>query len=185
MTSLAYGFERKNNETILVFDLHGGIFDVGDGVFEVLSTSGDTHLGGDDFDMRIVDSLAMNFKNDEGIDLLKDKQMLQHLTETTEKAKMELTSFTQTNINLPFILKLLLHSSFFEELCFDSLDRLKTQVEIVYNGMQCDLSCKMGKENRLLHHAIYPKELEKDGKKVVKISKANGALQGERLAWHG
>ncbi|KAK6121147.1 hypothetical protein DH2020_045068 [Rehmannia glutinosa] len=101
--SLAYGFERKSNETILVFDLGGGTFDVsvlevGDGVFEVLSTSGDTHLGGDDFDKRIVDWLASNFKKDEGIDLLKDKQALQRLTETAEKAKMELSSLTQTNI---------------------------------------------------------------------------------------
>ncbi|KAJ6427753.1 hypothetical protein OIU84_023203 [Salix udensis] len=106
--SLAYGFERKSNETILVFDLGGGTFDVsvlevGDGVFEVLSTSGDTHLGGDDFDKRVVDWLAGNFKRDEGIDLLKDKQALQRLTETAEKAKMELSSLTQTNISLPFI----------------------------------------------------------------------------------
>ncbi|XP_022734084.1 heat shock 70 kDa protein 6, chloroplastic-like isoform X2 [Durio zibethinus] len=103
--SLAYGFEKKNNETILVFDLGGGTFDVsvlevGDGVFEVLSTSGDTHLGGDDFDKRIVDWLADNFKRDEGIDLLKDKQALQRLTETAEKAKMELSSLTQANIRL-------------------------------------------------------------------------------------
>ncbi|KAK3034259.1 hypothetical protein RJ639_032194 [Escallonia herrerae] len=85
--SLAYGFERKNNETILVFDLGGGMFDVsvlkvGVGVFEVLSTSEDTHLGGDDFDKRIVDWLAASFKKDEGIDLLKDKQALQRLTKT-------------------------------------------------------------------------------------------------------
>ncbi|GMI85954.1 hypothetical protein HRI_002264700 [Hibiscus trionum] len=98
--SLAYGFEKKNNETILVFDLGGGTFDVsvldvGDGVFEVLSTSGDTHLGGDDFDKRIVDWLADSFKRYEGIDLLKDKQALQRLTETAEKAKMELSSLTQ------------------------------------------------------------------------------------------
>ncbi|KVH88520.1 Heat shock protein 70, conserved site-containing protein [Cynara cardunculus var. scolymus] len=103
--SLAYGFERKNNETILVFDLGGGTFDVsvlevGDGVFEVLSTSGDTHLGGDDFDKRVVDWLAASFKKDEGIDLLKDKQALQRLTETAEKAKMELSTLTQANIRL-------------------------------------------------------------------------------------
>uniref|UniRef100_A0A0A0K6G7 Heat shock 70 kDa protein, mitochondrial n=1 Tax=Cucumis sativus TaxID=3659 RepID=A0A0A0K6G7_CUCSA len=106
--SLAYGFDKKTNETILVFDLGGGTFDVsvlevGDGVFEVLSTSGDTHLGGDDFDKRIVDWLAESFKRDEGIDLLKDKQALQRLTETAEKAKIELSSLTQTNISLPFI----------------------------------------------------------------------------------
>ncbi|KAI3728941.1 hypothetical protein L6452_17586 [Arctium lappa] len=101
--SLAYGFERKNNETILFFDLGGGTFDVsvleaGDGVFEVLSTSGVTHLGGDDFNKRVVDWLAASFKKDEGIDLLKDKQALQRLTETTEKAKMELSTLTQENI---------------------------------------------------------------------------------------
>lgn len=141
--SLAYGFERKNNETILVFDLGGGTFDVsvlevGDGVFEVLSTSGDTHLGGDDFDKRVVDWLAGDFKRDEGIDLLKDKQALQRLTETAEKAKMELSSLTQTNISLPFItatadgpkhIETTLTRAKFEELCSDLLDRLRTPVE--------------------------------------------------------
>ncbi|XP_062026670.1 stromal 70 kDa heat shock-related protein, chloroplastic-like [Rosa rugosa] len=141
--SLAYGFEKKNNETILVFDLGGGTFDVsvlevGDGVFEVLSTSGDTHLGGDDFDKRIVDWLAAEFKRDEGIDLLKDKQALQRLTETAEKAKMELSSLTQTNLSLPFItatadgpkhIETTLTRVKFEELCSDLLDRLKTPVE--------------------------------------------------------
>ncbi|CAL9764544.1 stromal 70 kDa heat shock-related protein, chloroplastic [Musa acuminata AAA Group] len=141
--SLAYGFEKKNNETILVFDLGGGTFDVsvlevGDGVFEVLSTSGDTHLGGDDFDKRIVDWLAADFKRDEGIDLLKDKQALQRLTETAEKAKMELSSLTQTNMSLPFItatadgpkhIETTLTRAKFEELCSDLLDRLRTPVE--------------------------------------------------------
>ncbi|GJZ98928.1 stromal 70 kDa heat shock-related protein, chloroplastic [Tanacetum coccineum] len=141
--SLAYGFERKNNETILVFDLGGGTFDVsvlevGDGVFEVLSTSGDTHLGGDDFDKRIVDWLAASFKKDEGIDLLKDKQALQRLTETAEKAKMELSTLTQANISLPFItatadgpkhIDTTLTRAKFEELCSDLLDRLKRPVE--------------------------------------------------------
>ncbi|XVF29590.1 hypothetical protein REPUB_Repub15cG0135100 [Reevesia pubescens] len=141
--SLAYGFEKKNNETILVFDLGGGTFDVsvlevGDGVFEVLSTSGDTHLGGDDFDKRIVDWLADNFKRDEGIELLKDKQALQRLTETAEKAKMELSSLTQANISLPFItatadgpkhIETTLTRVKFEELCSDLLDRLKKPVE--------------------------------------------------------
>ncbi|KAH9626274.1 hypothetical protein KSS87_018880 [Heliosperma pusillum] len=141
--SLAYGFEKKNNETILVFDLGGGTFDVsvlevGDGVFEVLSTSGDTHLGGDDFDKRIVDWLAADFKRNEGIDLLKDKQALQRLTETAEKAKMELSSLTQANISLPFItatadgpkhIEATLTRAKFEELCSDLLDRLKTPVQ--------------------------------------------------------
>ncbi|XP_026417715.1 stromal 70 kDa heat shock-related protein, chloroplastic-like [Papaver somniferum] len=141
--SLAYGFEKKNNETILVFDLGGGTFDVsvlevGDGVFEVLSTSGDTHLGGDNFDKKIVDWLAASFKRDEGIDLLKDKQALQRLTETAEKAKMELSSLTQTNISLPFItatadgpkhIETTLTRAKFEELCSDLLDRLKVPVQ--------------------------------------------------------
>ncbi|CAL4903601.1 unnamed protein product [Urochloa decumbens] len=140
--SLAYGFEKKNNETILVFDLGGGTFDVsvlevGDGVFEVLSTSGDTHLGGDDFDKRIVDWLASNFKKDEGIDLLKDKQALQRLTEAAEKAKMELSTLTQANISLPFItatsdgpkhIEATISRAKFEELCSDLIDRLKTPV---------------------------------------------------------
>ncbi|KAG6550278.1 hypothetical protein Mapa_008239 [Marchantia paleacea] len=141
--SLAYGFERKSNETILVFDLGGGTFDVsvlevGDGVFEVLSTSGDTHLGGDDFDKRIVDWLATAFKKDEGVDLLKDKQALQRLTEAAEKAKMELSSLTQTSISLPFItatadgpkhIDTSLTRAKFEELCSDLLDRCRTPVE--------------------------------------------------------
>lgn len=141
--SLAYGFEKKNNETILVFDLGGGTFDVsvlevGDGVFEVLSTSGDTHLGGDDFDKRIVDWLADNFRKDEGIDLLKDKQALQRLTESAEKAKIELSSLSQTNISLPFItatadspkhIDTTLTRAKFEDLCSDLLDRLKTPVQ--------------------------------------------------------
>nr|YP_009396030.1 Hsp70-type chaperone [Dasya naccarioides]ARW65216.1 Hsp70-type chaperone [Dasya naccarioides] len=106
--SLSYGLDKKNNETILVFDLGGGTFDVsilevGDGVFEVLSTSGDTHLGGDDFDRKVVEWLVGEFKNDEGIDLSQDRQALQRLTEAAEKAKMELSSLSQTDINLPFI----------------------------------------------------------------------------------
>jgi L1 cell adhesion molecule like protein len=141
--SLAYGFDRKANETILVFDLGGGTFDVsvlevGDGVFEVLSTSGDTHLGGDDFDKRIVDWLADDFKKTEGVDLLKDKQALQRLTETAEKAKMELSSLSQASISLPFItatadgpkhIDTTLTRAKFEELCSDLLDRCKTPVE--------------------------------------------------------
>ncbi|CAN4119654.1 unnamed protein product [Withania somnifera] len=141
--SLAYGFEKKSNETILVFDLGGGTFDVsvlevGDGVFEVLSTSGDTHLGGDDFDKRIVDWLADTFRKEEGIELLKDKQALQRLTEAAEKAKIELSTLTQTNISLPFItatadgpkhIDTTLTRAKFEELCSDLLDRLKRPVE--------------------------------------------------------
>lgn len=106
--ALSYGLDKKANQTILVFDLGGGTFDVsilevGDGVFEVKSTNGDTHLGGDDFDKAIVDWLAGEFKKDYGIDLLGDKQSLQRLTEAAEKAKMELSTTMETQISLPFI----------------------------------------------------------------------------------
>ncbi|MFQ4142761.1 molecular chaperone DnaK [Chlorogloeopsis sp. ULAP02] len=141
--SLAYGLDKKSNETILVFDLGGGTFDVsilevGDGVFEVLSTSGDTHLGGDDFDKKIVDFLAEEFRRQEGIDLRKDRQALQRLTEAAEKAKIELSSVTQAEINLPFItatqdgpkhLDTTLTRAKFEELCSDLIDRCRIPVE--------------------------------------------------------
>ncbi|MGB3403887.1 MAG: molecular chaperone DnaK [Microcoleaceae cyanobacterium] len=141
--SLAYGLDKKSNETILVFDLGGGTFDVsilevGDGVFEVLSTSGDTHLGGDDFDKKIVDFLAEDFMKAEGVDLRKDKQSLQRLTEAAEKAKKELSSLTQTDINLPFItataegpkhLDTTLTRTKFEEICSDLIDRCRIPVE--------------------------------------------------------
>jgi molecular chaperone DnaK len=141
--SLAYGLNKKSNETVLVFDLGGGTFDVsilevGDGVFEVLSTSGDTHLGGDDFDKKIVDFLAEAFRSAEGIDLRKDKQALQRLTEAAEKAKIELSSVTQAEINLPFItatqdgpkhLDTTLTRAKFEELCSDLIDRCRVPVE--------------------------------------------------------
>ena len=141
--SLAYGFDKKSNETILVFDLGGGTFDVsilevGDGVFEVLATSGDTHLGGDDFDKKIVDFLAEEFRKQNGIDLRKDKQALQRLTEAAEKAKIELSSVTQAEINLPFItatqdgpkhLDTTLTRTQFEKLCSDLIDRCRVPVE--------------------------------------------------------
>ena len=106
--ALAYGLEKKGSETVLVFDLGGGTFDVsildiGDGVVEVRATSGDTHLGGDDFDRRIVDYLAEEFQRDNGIDLRLDPQALQRLFEAAEKAKVELSAVTQTTISLPFI----------------------------------------------------------------------------------
>ncbi len=106
--SLAYGLDKKKNETIMVFDLGGGTFDVsildvGDGVFEVRSTSGDTHLGGDDFDKRLVDWMAEEFLRDQGIDLRKDRQALQRLTEAAEKAKIELSNTLETTISLPFV----------------------------------------------------------------------------------
>ena len=106
--ALAYGLEKKEGKTIAVYDLGGGTFDIsileiGDGVFEVKSTNGDTFLGGEDFDMRIVDYLADEFKKETGIDLRGDKLALQRLKEAAEKAKIELSSTTQTEINLPFI----------------------------------------------------------------------------------
>ncbi|HEY9848159.1 MAG TPA: molecular chaperone DnaK [Leptolyngbyaceae cyanobacterium] len=152
--SLAYGLDKKSNETILVFDLGGGTFDVsilevGDGVFEVLATSGDTHLGGDDFDKKIVDFLAEQFKKDEGIDLRKDRQALQRLTEAAEKAKIELSSVTQAEINLPFItatqdgpkhLDLTLTRAKFEELCSDLIDRCRIPVENAIRDAKIDKS---------------------------------------------
>lgn len=106
--ALAYGLDKKKNEKIAVYDLGGGTFDVsileiGDGVFEVLSTNGDTHLGGDDFDQKIIDWLADEFKKTEGIDLRKDRMALQRLKEAAEKAKCELSSNQQSEVNLPFI----------------------------------------------------------------------------------
>jgi molecular chaperone DnaK len=137
--ALAYGLDKKSNETILVFDLGGGTFDVsilevGDGVFEVKATSGDTHLGGDDFDMRIVNWVADEFKKETGIDLRKDPQAMQRLREAAEKAKIELSSMVETEINLPFITadaegpKHLLYKitrAKFEELTADLVERLK------------------------------------------------------------
>ncbi|MFO0075117.1 MAG: molecular chaperone DnaK [Cyanobacteriota bacterium] len=141
--ALAYGLDKKSNERILVFDLGGGTFDVsvlevGDGVFEVLSTSGDTHLGGDDFDKVIVDYLADSFKANEGIDLRQDKQALQRLTEAAEKAKIELSSATESQINLPFItatpegpkhLDVTLKLADFEKLASKLIDRCRVPVE--------------------------------------------------------
>ena len=135
--ALAYGLDKKQHETILVFDLGGGTFDVsilevGDGVFEVKSTAGDTHLGGDDFDKRIVDWLIEEFKRDQGIDLGKDRQALQRLTEAAEKAKIELSSALETEINLPFItadasgpkhLLMKLTRAKFEQLTHDLVER--------------------------------------------------------------
>ena len=141
--SLSYGLEKKDNETILVFDLGGGTFDVsvlevGDGVFEVLATSGDTHLGGDDFDEKIVQWLVQEFKAAEGIDLTQDNQALQRLTEAAEKAKVELSNLSQAAINLPFIcvsadgpkhLEKELTRAKFEELCSDLIQRCKTPIQ--------------------------------------------------------
>ena len=137
--SLAYGLEKKENETILVFDLGGGTFDVsildvGDGVFEVKATNGDTHLGGDDYDRRIVDWMAEEFKKENGIDLKADRQALQRLTEAAERAKIELSSRLETTINLPFItadqtgpkhLEMTLTRAKFESLTADLTERCR------------------------------------------------------------
>ena len=141
--ALAYGLEKDQSEKVLVFDLGGGTFDVsileiGDGVHEVLSTSGDTHLGGDDFDQKIMDWICEEFKKQEGIDLTSDKQAMQRIKEAAEKAKCELSSVVETNINLPFItadangpkhLDLTLSRAKFEELSYDLLERCKKPVE--------------------------------------------------------
>jgi len=135
--SLAYGLDKKKNETIMVFDLGGGTFDVsildvGDGVFEVRSTSGDTHLGGDDFDKRLVDYVAEEFQREQGIDLRKDRQALQRLSEASEKAKIELSSVLETTISLPFItadsngpkhLEMKITRAKFEQLTADLVER--------------------------------------------------------------
>jgi molecular chaperone DnaK len=136
--ALAYGLDKKKDEKIAVFDLGGGTFDIsilelGDGVFEVKSTNGDTFLGGEDFDQRVIDYLADEFRKDQGIDLRKDRMALQRLKEAAERAKMELSTATETDINLPFItadqsgpkhLTMKLTRSKLEALCADLLDRL-------------------------------------------------------------
>jgi len=141
--SLAYGMDRRDNQTILVFDLGGGTFDVsildvGDGVFEVKATSGDTQLGGNDFDKKIVDWLAEQFLETEGVDLRRDRQALQRLSEAAEKAKIELSGVTVTDINLPFItateegpkhLETRLTRSQFEGLCSDLISRVRNPVK--------------------------------------------------------
>ncbi len=141
--ALAYGLDKKGSETVLVFDLGGGTFDVslldvGDGVIEVRATNGDGHLGGDDFDKRVVDWLADEFKNDQGIDLRQDPQALQRLYEAAERAKVELSSTTSTQINLPFVtadaagpkhLNTSLTRAKFEQLTEDLIERCRGPVE--------------------------------------------------------
>ena len=145
--ALAYGLDKKHAEKILVFDLGGGTFDVsvlevGDGVFEVISTCGDAHLGGDNFDKVIVDYMAESFRKDEGIDLRNDSQALQRLTEAAEKTKIELSSSTQSEVNLPFItatadgpkhLTMTVTRAKFEELSSDLIDRCKKPVQQALN----------------------------------------------------
>ena len=152
--SLAYGLDKKENQTILVFDLGGGTFDVsilevGDGIFEVLATAGDTSLGGDDFDKTLVDWLIKDFLEREGIDLAKDIQALQRLTEAAEKAKMELSTVEKTQIQLPFItadktgpkhIEKELTRSVFEDLCKNLINRCKIPVEKALTDARLDKS---------------------------------------------
>jgi molecular chaperone DnaK len=152
--SLAYGLDKKQNETILVFDLGGGTFDVsilevGDGIFEVLSTAGDTTLGGDDFDNVLVKWLMNDFKSQEGIDLENDIQALQRLTEASEKAKIELSTVEKTTIHLPFItadktgpkhIEKELTRDIFENLCKDLINRCRIPVEKALNDARLDKS---------------------------------------------
>jgi molecular chaperone DnaK len=150
--ALAYGLDKKENETILVFDLGGGTFDVsilevGGGVIEVKSTNGDTHLGGDDWDERIVNWVADEFKSNQGIDLRKDRQALQRLREAAEKAKVELSSVIETEINLPYItadssgpkhLQMKISRSKFEQLTEDLIQRLKDPFNAALKDAQLD-----------------------------------------------
>merc|ERR1712048_813636 len=152
--SLAYGLDQKQNETILVFDLGGGTFDVsvlevGDGIFEVLATAGDTNLGGDDFDKVLVNWIVEDFKKQEGINLLEDIQALQRLTEAAEKAKMELSTIEKTTIHLPFItadktgpkhIEKELSRNTFEDLCKELIDRCRIPVEKSINDARLDKS---------------------------------------------
>ncbi len=153
--ALAYGLDKKGNETILVWDLGGGTFDVsilevGDGVFEVKSTNGDTHLGGDDYDDRLVKWIVTEFRKDQGIDLSGDNQALQRLTEAAEKAKIELSTLTQTSINLPFItmdasgtpkhLDLTITRADFERLTSDLTDRMVGPFKAALADAKIDLN---------------------------------------------
>jgi molecular chaperone DnaK len=152
--SLAYGLDKKQNETILVFDLGGGTFDVsilevGDGIFEVLATAGDTNLGGDDFDKVLVQWLINDFKQQENIDLSEDIQALQRLTEAAEKAKMELSTVEKTTIHLPFItadktgpkhIEKELTRDIFESLCKELINRCRIPVEKALNDARLEKS---------------------------------------------
>jgi molecular chaperone DnaK len=152
--ALAYGLDKKENETILVFDLGGGTFDVsilevGGGVIEVKSTNGDTHLGGDDWDERIVNWIADEFKKEQGIDLRQDRQALQRLRETAEKAKIELSSVKETEVNLPYItadasgpkhLQMKITRSKFEQITEDLVERLKGPFQAALKDANLELN---------------------------------------------
>jgi len=205
--ALAYGLDKKTNEKIAVFDLGGGTFDVsvldvGDGVFEVLSTNGDTHLGGDDWDQRLIKHLVTEFKNKEGIDLSGDAMAMQRLKEAAEKAKIELSTMQETSINLPFItadqngpkhLQISLSRSKFEDLCKDLFDRLRGPCEAALRDAKLDASkideiVLVGGSTRIpkvqaMAKAIFGKEPNKsvNPDEVVAIGAAiqGGVLQGD------
>ena len=176
--ALAYGLDKKADETILVFDLGGGTFDVsilevGDGVFEVKATSGDSRLGGDDFDQKIVNWVADEFVKLEGIDLRKDRQALQRLTEASEKAKIELSTLMETTISLPFItadqngpkhLEMKLSRAKFEDLCHDLFERVKGPLKRALDDAkittgQIDEVVLVGGSTRIPHVVKLVKEL--------------------------
>jgi len=203
--SLAYGLEKKNNELVIIFDLGGGTFDVsllevGDGVFEVLSTSGDTKLGGDDFDRKIVDFILAKFQKTEGINLASDPQALQRLTEAAEKAKIELSNLSETTINLPFItanqdgpkhIEEILTRGKFEELCEDLINRCRLPVEAAIKDARVDRNAinelvLVGGSTRIpaVQNLVY-KIVEKEANQTVnpdEVVAIGAAVQGGVLA---
>nr|QWK42802.1 Hsp70-type chaperone [Laminaria ephemera] len=203
--SLAYGLEKKNNELVIIFDLGGGTFDVsllevGDGVFEVLSTSGDTKLGGDDFDRKIVDFILEKFQKTEGINLASDPQALQRLTEAAEKAKIELSNLSETTINLPFItanqdgpkhIEEILTRGKFEELCEDLINRCRLPVEAAIKDARIDRNTinelvLVGGSTRIpaVQNLVY-KIVEKEANQTVnpdEVVAIGAAVQGGVLA---
>nr|YP_009182516.1 Hsp70-type chaperone [Undaria pinnatifida]AKG49941.1 Hsp70-type chaperone [Undaria pinnatifida]AMM05415.1 DnaK chaperone protein [Undaria pinnatifida]UXC97016.1 Hsp70-type chaperone protein [Undaria pinnatifida]UXC97154.1 Hsp70-type chaperone protein [Undaria pinnatifida]UXC97292.1 Hsp70-type chaperone protein [Undaria pinnatifida] len=203
--SLAYGLEKKNNELVIIFDLGGGTFDVsllevGDGVFEVLSTSGDTKLGGDDFDRKIVDFILAKFQKTEGINLASDPQALQRLTEAAEKAKIELSNLSETTINLPFItanqdgpkhIEEILTRVKFEELCEDLINRCRLPVEAAIKDARVDRNTinelvLVGGSTRIpaVQNLVY-KIVEKEANQTVnpdEVVAIGAAVQGGVLA---
>ena len=170
--ALAYGLDKKKNETIAVYDFGGGTFDisileVGDGVVEVKSTNGDTHLGGDNIDQRIIDWMVQEFKKETGIDLSKDQMALQRLKEAAEKAKIELSTVLETEINLPFLtadasgpkhLKMKLTRARFEQMVDDILDRASRALQAGHRGCRRDAGAdrRSGAGGRLDPHAQGP-----------------------------
>jgi molecular chaperone DnaK len=203
--ALAYGLDKKKDEKIAVFDLGGGTFDIsileiGDGVFEVRSTNGDTHLGGDDFDQRVIDWLADEFKNQEGIDLRKDAMALQRLKEAAEKAKMELSGTLETEVNLPFItadqngpkhLVIKLTRSKLEQLVADLIERCRGPVlqalkDAGFGASQIDEVVLVGGATRMpkvqeLVKEIFGKEPHK-GVNPDEVVAIGAAIQGAVLA---